>query len=211
MSIKPTINFVEGNIGSGKTTICRIIEKRAAELGRTDIVVIYEPVDLWREMGLLDAFYKDMPRWGYTFQNTAFITKIMALNRLDPRKIYVVERSPYTDMECFAKLCHSAGNINDMEWKIYKLWYDHFINKLEEDNNINFVYLKTSPQICHERIHKRNRGEESGIPIEYLKSLDTLHNEWLSSKANILNGDVEFETDDYNSHLHWIFNNDTKL
>lgn len=59
---------VEGNIGSGKSTLLRLIKDKVAETQ-----VVREPVNNWQAIGdnpklnLLDAFYTNPHRWGYTF------------------------------------------------------------------------------------------------------------------------------------------------
>jgi len=192
--IKPILLCIEGIIGAGKTTICSELEKSISNLPNIldmDIKILKEPVDYWRELGLLERFYNDKKRWGLTFQLTALVTKCMELMKLDNNTIYIIERSPYTDMKCFAKLCHMSGDINDMEMDIYKLYYQHFITQLESKCAIQFIYLKTSSEICMERIKQRNRIEERDIPIEYLNSLEELHNEWLMNNAIILNGNTD--------------------
>ena len=41
------------------------------------------------------------------------------------------------------------------------------------------VYLRTSPEVAHQRVKARARSEESVIPIEYLRELHDLHEKWL--------------------------------
>jgi deoxyadenosine/deoxycytidine kinase len=192
--VKPILLCIEGLIGAGKTTICNQLEKDISALPSTNnmqVKILKEPVDFWRELGLLDRFYKDQKRWAFTFQLTALVTKCMELMQLDEDTIYIIERSPYTDLNCFAKLCNMSGSIDDMEMNIYKLYFKHFITQLESKCAIRFIYLKTSPEICMERIKKRNRAEEKGIPIEYLISLEELHDDWLLNNSIILNGNTE--------------------
>ena len=192
--VKPILLCIEGIIGAGKTTLCIELEEKIRSFHNSqnmEIKILKEPVDFWRELGLLDRFYKDQKRWAFTFQLTALVTKCMELMNLDDNTIYIIERSPYTDMKCFAKLCHMSGNIDDMEMDIYKLYYQHFIKQLESKCAIQFIYLKTSSEICMERIKKRNRIEEKDIPIEYLNSLELLHNEWLLNNSIILNGNTD--------------------
>ena len=192
--VKPILLCIEGIIGAGKTTLCIELEEKIRSFPNSqnmEIKILKEPVDFWRELGLLDRFYKDQKRWAFTFQLTALVTKCMELMNLDDNTIYIIERSPYTDMKCFAKLCHMSGNIDDMEMEIYKLYYQHFIKQLESKCAIQFIYLKTSSEICMERIKKRNRIEEKDIPIEYLNSLELLHNEWLLNNSIILNGNTD--------------------
>ena len=45
-------------------------------------------------------------------------------------------------------------------------------------------------EICMQRIKDRGRHEETGIPLEYLKDLEELHDEWLldNPKAIVLDG-----------------------
>ncbi|KAL8597677.1 hypothetical protein ACOMHN_012644 [Nucella lapillus] len=45
------------------------------------------------------------------------------------------------------------------------------------------VYLRASPETCHERIKIRNRSEESCVSLEYLQDLHTLHENWLMNKT----------------------------
>ena len=191
--VNPILLCIEGLIGAGKTTLCTELEEYIAELniGNMSVKILTEPVDYWRELGLLERFYKDQTRWAFTFQLTALVTKCIELMKLDDNTIYIIERSPYTDLNCFAKLCNMSGSIDDMEMSIYKLYFQYFISQLETKCSIQFIYLKTSPNICMERIEKRNRIEEKGIPIEYLVSLESLHNEWLLDNSIILNGNAD--------------------
>ena len=192
--VKPILLCIEGLIGAGKTSLCIELEQNISDILNTSnmkVKILKEPVDFWRELGLLDRFYKDQKRWAFTFQLTALVTKCMELMKLDENTIYIIERSPYTDLNCFAKLCNMSGSIDDMEMNIYKLYFQHFISQLETKCAIQFIYLKTSPEICMERIKKRDRTEEKGIPIEYLISLEELHNDWLLNNSIILNGNTD--------------------
>jgi deoxyadenosine/deoxycytidine kinase len=52
------------------------------------------------------------------------------------------------------------------------------------------MYLRTPAEVCLERIEARGRAEESTIPIEYLRDLEILHDEWLidNPKAIVIDG-----------------------
>ena len=73
-------NFVsiEGNIGSGKSSILRVIAERMPEL-----VILEEPLTSWEKAGpnedvnLLALYYDNPQRWGFTFQIYAFMTRLM--------------------------------------------------------------------------------------------------------------------------------------
>lgn len=76
---------------------------------------------------LLEHFYADKERWGYSFQTMAFITRFINLRQkirealASPdvaRKIFITERSVITDRNVFAKMLHAEGAINELEWKM---------------------------------------------------------------------------------------------
>ena len=168
----------EGNIAAGKSTVGR----RLAESEMFGFVE--EPVGAWQqdfEENLLDLFYRDTNRWAFTFQLAAFTTRaktwteVLAL--IDHRNV-VLERSIYCDRYVFAKNCYQSGLMKKTEWQLYcKLWDWLEGNWCAEPDKI--VYLRTPAEVCLERIEARGRAEETTIPIEYLRDLEALHDEWL--------------------------------
>ncbi len=71
------IYALEGNIGAGKSTIMKIISNQFH-----DVEFVEEPVKKWQNLGglnLLDAFYSDPKRWGFSFEFYSMLTKIQAL------------------------------------------------------------------------------------------------------------------------------------
>jgi len=216
MSKTPPPYFVlEGNIGAGKSTFLRIIKERL------HLDVVYEPTDKWqrkeKEGNLLNLFYKDTQRWAYTFQSYAFITRIQA--HLEHQKTItsnnpqIYERSVYCDRYCFAKNCFEMGTMTELEWNIYKEWFGWLVESYTAKPS-GFIYLRTTPKVCFDRIHKRSRSEESSIPLSYLQSLHFRHEEWLVEQKEVLPSlkntpilvldcDTEFEENhtEQNTHL----------
>ena len=47
------------------------------------------------------------------------------------------------------------------------------------------MYLRTTPEVSNERIKKRSRDGESGIPLEYLRALHSRHETWLLNKEPV--------------------------
>jgi len=179
----------EGNIAAGKSTIGR----RLAESELFGFVE--EPVGAWQqdfEENLLDLFYRDTNRWAFTFQLAAFTTRAKTwtevLAMIDHRNV-VLERSIYCDRYVFAKNCFQSGLMKKTEWQLYcKLWDWLESNWCTEPDKI--VYLRTPAEVCLERIEARGRAEESTIPVEYLRDLEVLHDEWLTDnpKAVMIDG-----------------------
>lgn len=177
--------ILEGNIGAGKSTFLSLIEQELP------VQVVYEPHTKWQDVGggdnLLEKFYSDTPRWAYTFQSYAFITRIieqMEKAKLNKSGIQVLERSVYSDRYCFAKNCFEMGVMNALEWKLYQEWFEWLIVNYAPKPT-GFIYLKTDPEVCYSRLTKRAREEEVGVSLEYLQSLHNKHEAWLLDKYEI--------------------------
>jgi deoxyadenosine/deoxycytidine kinase len=198
--------ILEGNIGAGKSTFLKIIGDNL------DVQIVFEPHEAWQKVGgeenLLEKFYNDTPRWAYTFQSYAFVTRIMAQEAhalTNTTGIQVLERSVFSDRYCFAKNCFELGLMNALEWKLYQEWFEWLVDNytIKPDG---FIYMQTSPEVCHDRLLKRSRHEEVGVSFDYLKRLHDKHESWLVKKEGVaaylketpvlvLQCDKEFEAD----------------
>ncbi len=180
--------LLEGNIGAGKTSLGNILKNSR------EFEFLEEPVDTWREGfagNLFEMFYTDMPRWSFTFQIMAFTTRAKTwseiLQKVQGDRV-VLERSIYTDRNVFAKNLYAAGAMNDSEWQVYQqLWEFLASNYCEKPQKI--IYLRTPAELCLERIKQRGRNEEQQMPLDYLKSLEALHDEWLMDHPDVIHID----------------------
>lgn len=212
LSGHPRMLIVEGNIGAGKSTFLRIIGQRlAAE-------VVYEPHEQWQSVGgenLLDKFYADTKRWSYSFQTYAFVTRVVQQEqyaRAARCATQVYERSVYSDRYCFAKNCYQMGTMTALEWKLYQEWFSWLVDSytIKPDG---FIYLQTDPEVCFQRLTKRNRSEEQQVELDYIKLLHEKHESWLIEKKGVadyikdvpvlvLECDADFETDIRQQDIH---------
>jgi deoxyadenosine/deoxycytidine kinase len=176
--------FVEGNIGTGKSTFLTHLS--------SEFKVILEPVDEWTKMknangkNILEEFYSDPVRNAYLFQSIAFRSRMKNIVHKDDA---FIERSIYTDRHVFADTCREDGLIGDIEWEDYVSWFDWLATEFQVKPK-GFVYLRCEPEVSLERIKKRNRSGEENISLEYLKKLHTKHDNWLLNSKNVLVLDV---------------------
>jgi deoxyadenosine/deoxycytidine kinase len=182
------IIYVEGGIGAGKSELINKLKERGYSIE-------FEPVKYLQDNGLLEAFYKDPKKYSYIMQNTMFILKMNIINNISSDIVFI-ERSPFCDKECFASLLHDDGFIDEIEWATYNLWYNKLIKQMDEIDYA-FIYLKTEPQICKERIENRGRKGEESISLEYLEKLSKKHDEWLNNmpqdKVLVLDASLDIE------------------
>lgn len=177
--------IIEGNIGAGKSTFLKIVNTFL------DVEPVFEPHEKWQKVGgdqnLLDTFYKDIKRWSYTFQSYAFVTRVMEQEQAALRaasNVLVLERSVYSDRYCFAKNCFEMGLMSSLEWALYQEWFAWLVENYTPKPH-GFIYLQTDPDICFNRLQKRNRSEESAVPLSYLEKLHEKHESWLIKKDAI--------------------------
>ncbi len=191
---------IEGNIGSGKSTIIKNLESTKELKGYT-VIIAPEPVDQWNDIKdpvsgktIIELYYSNQKQYSFSFQMMAYITRLSQLRKLyresPENTIIITERSIYTDREIFAKMLYDTRVMKPVEYQIYNKWFDEFIEELKVDG---IIYIKTSPNKCDERIHKRSRKGESSIPKDYLEKLNKYHDNWLLPvNPLIINGDVDW-------------------
>ena len=177
--------IVEGNIGAGKSTFLKMLNQHL------DVHIVLEPHEKWQSVGgtenLLAAFYNDPNRWAYTFQTYAFVTRILQQEEhalAYPNAIHILERSVYSDRYCFAKNAFELGVMNALEWKLYQEWFS-WLNEKYVSRPAGFIYLRTDPEVCYQRLTKRGRHEETTVSKDYLMRLHQKHEAWLVAKEGV--------------------------
>jgi deoxyadenosine/deoxycytidine kinase len=196
---------IEGNIGAGKSTFLKLI----GNLLPVNAALIPEPHQQWQRVGednLLERFYADPSRWAYTFQSYVIMTRLRVQRLYRGHALRIAERSIYSDYYCFARNCYEAGLLSPLEWKIYEDWFMQEVTT-QADPVHGFIYLRTSPTLCYERIAKRKRYEEAEVPLAYLQSIHDKHEDLLIHRIQpmpsmivdkpvlVIECDEEFEQD----------------
>lgn len=170
----PKLIFVEGNIGTGKTTFLKNISSDYYK-----IQVLFEPVDEWIKSGMLGKFYENPEKYNLMFQVYCLFTRMKQYEKIDSTADYVfIERSILCDCNVFAKMCLSG---NTKKYYAYLSIYNQYLLLINEIYNYRnyFIYLKKDPIDCLNQVKERGRFEESGITIEYLTELHEHHENWL--------------------------------
>lgn len=172
--------IIEGNIGCGKTTLIRNLKKL------DNVEVIEEPVSEWvkikdeNDENILGLFYKETKKYAYLFQTIVFKSRIMSLDKLQEKPYRFSERSIWTDKFVFAKNCYEMGLMNTIEKRTYDNWAEWLENKMYSKPD-GIIYLRAEPEVCNSRMKKRDRKEESGVSLDYLKKIHDKHEEWLNN------------------------------
>jgi len=189
----PTIISIEGNIGSGKTTILnRLKTEFLNKQTQKKILFLREPVDIWETVKdnqnetILSKFYKNPKKHAFAFQVMAFSTRLTILREAIQQnpdvEIILCERSLDADKEIFAKMLHDDGVIEDTDYQIYNMFYNEITKQPEVKQLSGVIYINAEPEVSFERTKIRARDGESTITLGYLKECHAYHEKWIGDK-----------------------------
>jgi len=166
---------ISGLIGAGKSTLATALGK---ELG---LPVYYEPV---ADNDYLADFYQDMHKYAFPMQ-------IFLLNKRFRQQQQIVwhggggvqDRTIYED-SVFARMLCDSGHIQERDFKTYMDLFKSVSSLLKRPDVI--VHLEVTPEESFRRIQMRNRECESGVPLEYLKSLHAAYEIFIADIARVI-------------------------
>ena len=193
------IYSIEGNIGSGKSTIIKILKEHFKS--NDNIVFLLEPVDEWNticdnDKTILEKYYENKKQYAFSFQMMAYISRLSQLKEALKKgyEYIITERSLATDKNVFAKMLYDDNEIDDINYQIYNKWFDEFIKDIP---SINYIYIKTDTVIAEARIVERARKGENKIAFEYLQKCSNYHEQWFNSITNYLkiNGNINLNNE----------------
>ena len=157
-----TIYTIDGNIGCGKTTILNYLHKYK------NIQIDLEPVDKWKSF--LDNIY--LSKTGYfNFQIKVWLDRAW-IQEKDNKSIILMERSPFFIRNTFNENDYINNNINEDEYNVINEMYAK-TDTIWKSNL--YIYLRSSPAKCLERVKYRGRNNEQNISLEYLTDIHNLH------------------------------------
>ena len=199
---------IAGNIGSGKTTLTRML---AARYGWTPK---YESVDF---NPYLSDFYDDMSRWSFNLQ-IYFLNKRFkdVVDISKNSETIIQDRTIYEDAKIFVPNLHDMGLMSSRDFDTYSDLFDLMMSLVKMPDLL--IYLKSSIPNLVSQIQKRGREYEKTIRIDYLTGLNERYDKWIDSyKGHLLvidadkykfgNKEEDFEavTDMIDSELFGLF------
>jgi deoxyadenosine/deoxycytidine kinase len=161
---------IAGNIGSGKTTLTRLMAKHFGWKPQ------YEDVE---NNPYLNSFYEDMQRWSFNLQvyflNSRF-RQVVEIRRSG--KNVVQDRTIYEDAYIFAPNLHAMNLMSTRDFENYASLFELMSSFLQPPDLL--IYLRASVSTLVEQIQKRGREYEASIRLDYLKLLNERYEAWIS-------------------------------
>ena len=184
---------IAGNIGSGKTTLTRLL---AAHYGWTPKYesVTYNPY--------LEDYYKDIPRWSYNLE-TYFLAMrfkdVLEIGRSEG--VVIQDRTILEGVHIFVRNNLEMGNLSQRDYDTYMLLFEMMMSMVKLPDLL--IYLRAGVPHLVSQIQKRGRDYEQSMSLEYLEGRNRKYEDWIASyKGRLLvidadNLDFENRAEDF--------------
>lgn len=174
---------IEGNIGSGKTTFLEYLKKQYE--GYDNVIFVNDHVSEWDKCKegttMLQKFYIDQNKYAFYFQMMEYMSRVSIFRKLNKEignknVIVITEGSLLTDKNVFTQMLYDQGKIEELNYKIYLSWFYEFSKEFPVHH---CIYIKTDPEICHDRIKTHSCVGQDVISLDYLIKCNEYHNAYV--------------------------------
>lgn len=171
---------VAGNIGSGKTSLAKLIENS------TKINAFYEEI---AENPILSKFYKDKKKYSFELQKYLLDRRIQDYHSFEKNNSSAIfDRSIYEDPLIFAKSLNHFGYLSDKEHRQYLNLFKEKTGNLKQIDIL--ILLQISPEHSYDNIHGERQREielqddadgTQAISLDYISHLDGFYRDYIIS------------------------------
>lgn len=199
---------IAGNIGSGKTTLTRMLAEHYGWTPKYESVT-YNPY--------LEDYYRDIPRWSYNLE-----TYFLAQRFKDLLEIYksddvvIQDRTILEGVHIFVENNREMGNLSERDYDTYMQIFSLMMSMVSLPDLL--IYLRSSVSHLVSQIQKRGRDYEQSMSLDYLGGLNEKYEKWIEGykgKLLIIDADMldfenrpeDFEsiTDKIDAQLYGLF------
>ena len=163
---------IAGNIGSGKTTLTQRLADYYGWQPK------FESVE---DNPYLADYYRDIPRWAFNVEVFFLRQRFKDMLAINQSEVPVVQdRSIFEGVYVFAANNHAMGNIDERDFDTYMELFQSMMRVVRKPDLM--VYLRASRRHLVEHIQQRSRSYEEKMPIEYLRNLNLLYDDFIYNK-----------------------------
>jgi len=164
---------IEGNIGSGKTTLSKMIgDDFNAKL----------VLERFADNPFLPKYYADMERYAFSLEMSFLADRYQQLSddlaQFDLFKNFIV-----SDYYIFKSLIFAQVSLPKEEYALYRRMFDIMYKEITKPDLYIYLYQKTERLI--ENIKKRGRDYEQNIAPEYLEKIHQGYTNFIKTEQNL--------------------------
>ena len=160
---------VAGNIGSGKSTLTRLLARHYGWEARFD-AVDHNPY--------LEDYYRDIHRWSFNME--VYFLKERFRDLIDIAKAdhtVIQDRTIFEGVYVFMQNNKAMGNLSDRDYETYMELFEQMMTVVRYPDLM--IYLRASVPHLVGNIQKRGRDYEQTMQLEYLENLNRRYDEFI--------------------------------
>lgn len=173
---------IAGNIGSGKTTLTRMLAAHYGWTPRFEAVTTNP---------YIEDYYKDIHRWSFNMEVFFLIRRFKDVLDISRSSDTIVQdRTILEGVHIFVANNRDLGNISERDFATYMELFELMMSLVKLPDLL--IYLKSSIPHLVGQIEKRGREYEKGMSLEYLAGLNEKYEKWISEyKGEVLTIDAD--------------------
>ena len=163
---------IAGNIGSGKSTLTRMLARHYGWEAR------FEAVD---HNPYLEDYYRDIHRWSFNLE--VFFLKERFRDLIDIQQTdhtIVQDRTIYEGVYVFMQNNKAMGNLSDRDYNTYMELFEQMMEVVKLPDLM--IYLRASVPHLVGNIQKRGRDYEQQMQLDYLENLNNRYDDFIFNK-----------------------------
>ena len=163
---------VAGNIGSGKSTLTRMLAKHYGWEPR------FEAVD---RNPYLEDYYRDIHRWSFNLEIYFLKERFRDLIAISQSEHTIIQdRTIFEGVYVFMENNRSMGNLSDRDYATYMELFEQMISMVRLPDLL--IYLRASVPHLVNNIQQRGREYEQSMQLEYLQNLNERYDDFIYHK-----------------------------
>ena len=161
---------IAGNIGSGKTTLTRMLSEHYGWTPKYEAVT-YNPY--------LEDYYKDIKRWSFNLEVYFLQQRFKdVLEIASSDDVIIQDRTIFEGVYIFVANNKAMGNLSDRDYETYMDLFKLMMSLVKAPDLL--IYLRSSVPHLVSQIQKRGREYEKSIELDYLEGLNNRYEQWIS-------------------------------
>ena len=163
---------IAGNIGSGKSTLTKMLAKHYGWEPR------FEAVD---HNPYLEEYYRDIHRWSFNLE-VYFLKErfrdLIAISQTD--HTIIQDRTIFEGVYVFMANNKAMGHLSDRDYATYMELFEQMMSVVRLPDLM--IYLRASVPYLVGNIQQRGRDYEQSIQLEYLQNLNDRYDDFIYHK-----------------------------
>ena len=163
---------VSGNIGSGKSTLTKLLAKHYGWEPRFEAVV---------GNPYLEDYYRDIHRWSFNLE--VYFLKERFRDLIDishATHTIIQDRSIFEGVYVFMANNKAMGNLSDRDYDTYMELFEQMMTVVRLPDLM--IYLRASVPHLVGNIQQRGRDYEQTMKLEYLENLNQRYDDFIQNK-----------------------------